>query len=83
MGLFGFDRNGLLFWAIFLDIAADCIDFCVAFDGHRQHCKNDRRQKRDKKSKLEELEKRSSELEAEVELLKRKLLELTNDKEIK
>jgi N-glycosylase/DNA lyase len=76
---FNFNRNTLLFWAIFLDIAADCVDFCVAFDGHCEHCKSEKRLKRQKKNRLEQLEQRSQELEAEVELLKRKLSELTKD----
>ncbi|MEG6584351.1 hypothetical protein [Dendrosporobacter sp. 1207_IL3150] len=80
MGFFSFfRRENLLFWAIMLDLACDCIDFAVAFDNQRQHRKNIEKQKKDKRDKLEELEQRSRDLESEVELLKMKLLELTKE----
>lgn len=81
MRFFNFGRENLLFLAIFLDLAGDCIDFMVAFGNQRQQQRERDRQKKDKRSKVDELERRSHELEREVELLRRQIDELSRSKE--
>ncbi len=78
MAFWGFNRDGLIFWAILLDLAGDCVDFAVTFDKCKADYKSKRKQKKEKVNRLAALEKRSQELEAEVEFLKSKLQELSS-----
>lgn len=80
MAFWGFKYGGLVFWAILLDLVGDCVDFAVACDRHKQFCKSTKLQKKEKAGKLEHLEQRSRELEAEIAVLKQKLAELSNNK---
>nr|WP_092075155.1 hypothetical protein [Dendrosporobacter quercicolus]NSL49013.1 hypothetical protein [Dendrosporobacter quercicolus DSM 1736]SDN36895.1 hypothetical protein SAMN04488502_1235 [Dendrosporobacter quercicolus] len=76
MAFWGFKYGGLVFWAILLDLAGDCMDFAVACDRHKEACKHTIMQKKERSSKVQKLEQRSRELEAEIEVLKQQLAEL-------
>jgi len=78
MGFLNFGGSSLLFLAIIIDLAGDCIDFAIAFGNQKREQKRRKMQKLEQNNKVEQLEKRSLELEQEIAALKRELQRLTN-----